>query len=274
MSHKKTVKEVDEDAQTLVLLLKKANLFNDKDEKPLWRIKVNKDEPVNIDFADHKSTDFMGYSFSNKHDNKIYINPPKKLLDMLEKDNKRIVKNKDKILEQENEYGSDVIYGFYNVIDVKKKSIERLEEEIVNDDEPEINHSDMRSLGLRKVAEIALHESNVDTLLGILVPQVQHKLYTTNEHVVEELAEILESIRGEKDKSDWKKDAEKEVEEVKEVVKKEVVEEEDSAELVKLRHDLKKYKKALSDPKYTQEEINKIKKKIEKIEKEIKKLDT
>ena len=67
---------------------------------------------------------------------------PKDLLSYLAKDKKRLVKNEDKISEVEGKYGPNVFYGYYRLGSVKKASIEKLIEEIEEDDDVELNDSE------------------------------------------------------------------------------------------------------------------------------------
>ncbi len=249
----------NEDGKILVNLLKKAELFTTKDGNPYWRIKIT-EEPDNINFEDAKIVNFIGYSFVDKRNNKIYLNPPKELLSYLAKDKKRLVKNEEMISELESRYGPNVFYGYYRIGSVKKASIEKLIDEIEDDDDVELNYNDMRAWKLRKTAEYLLHEFvDYEPMLACVTSQAQHINYIDS-NAISEISDILAS-RETKPELNVSKKIKIDVEEDEE--------DEDEEELLKKREKLAKYEKGIKNPKNSKELNIKLEKAIKKLRKEL-----
>jgi DNA repair ATPase RecN len=262
-------KESDEDGKILVNLLKKSEIFTKKDGTPLWRIKLT-EKPEHIPFVDSKIDNFIGYSFVNKETNEIFLNPPNELLNYLRKLKKRLVKNGDRVTEYETTYGPNIFYGFYKIGAIKKASIEQLEEEIEDGDEIELNHSDMRSWTYRKVAEFVIESEERDMILACIAAQSQYISYNDSNYI-SELADVFESFIPQVTTKSIKK------------ATAPVIEEEEEEELpvkklderfAKLNLDIKKYEKAIKNPKYDEDKIAKYKKSLNKLNKELEEFST
>jgi hypothetical protein len=250
----------NEDGKMLVNLLKKAELFTTEDGNPYWRIKIT-EVPENIDFEDANTVNFIGYSFVDKINNKLFLNPPKDLLSYLAKDKKRLVKNEDKISEVEGKYGPNVFYGYYRLGSVKKASIEKLVEEIEEDDDIELNYSDMRAWALRKTAEYLMHEFiDYEPMLACITSQAQYINYIDS-NAISELADIMESIKKKPKVTSIKKYSEEEEED-----------EMEDEETLKKKEKLAKYEKGIKNPKNSEELNAKLEKAIKKLRKELEKL--
>ncbi len=145
---------------------------------------------------------------------------------------------------------------------MKKASIEKLVEEIEEDDDVELNYSDMRAWALRKTAEYLMHEfTDYEPMLACITSQAQYINYIDS-NAISVLADIMESIKK-KPKMSIKKYSEEEEEE------EEVKEDE---ETLKKREKLAKYEKGIKNPKNSEELNAKLEKAIKKLRKELEKL--
>jgi hypothetical protein len=255
MSIERKSKSANKDGEILLELLKEAKIYNDQDGNPKWRIKVV-DVPKNVQFADYKPIDFMGYAFIKKETGDIYLNPPKEVVNLLKDDKKHIVKNEEKISSLEDQYGSDgtdLFYGYYKISSDKKSSIEKMEYEIELDS-IDLNRSDMRELSLRKIAEFLVQEIPPEALLACVTSQIQYINYMDN-NALSQIAEVLETI---KPKFPEKK------------ANKEIIEdEEDVIRQNELKESITTLEKLLKNPDNTEEKNNTIEKQLKKLKKEL-----
>jgi hypothetical protein len=139
---------------------------------------------------------------------------------------------------------------------VKKASIEKLIEEIEEDDDVELNYSDMRAWALRKTAEYLIHEfTDYEPMLACITSQAQYINYIDS-NAISELADIMESIKKKPEMS----------------IKKYSEEEDEDEETLKKREKLAKYEKGIKNPKNSEELNTKLEKAIKKLRKELEKL--